>query len=674
MTRILKYSLNVVTHTLIVGSLLGQQTTFDSTSDGSDGALIIPGAVANSEDFQVVYDEARDELVLFGGQSRSPRDELDHTYTFDGSGWTRKRPETSPPATDEGFAMAYDSFNELVVLYVGNLFTIYSAWTWNGSDWTEINKPDPERAFQRVAMAYDKARGQIVLAAQDYSSDQLTTFTFDGTTWTEEQTATVPTLNNRISLVYDETLQLTVLITNANTPEATTWTWNGTDWTSVQTSTGDFDFTQGKFVYNDTLQGVLFLGNNDNSEPDPRRFDGTAWNSINDVPTLFTDFSDQGYIYHPTLQSLLRINGGFDVEGGGRTFRNETWAWNVDGTVELIISGSASIDMASKPEGIWNFTSIDIGPNVEVAFENNSQNRPIRWLASEDVLIEGHLNLDGVEREVPELENPNSLGGFSGPGGFPGATAGPPESGLRVIGDGPGGGIYKGTSRSSNASIEDYSNPWIYPLIGGSGAGNVDNFRGGGGGGGALMIASSKTITHNGRITALGGTQRNSSSGVGSGGSVLLRATSIAGVGSIEAGRIRHESYDFTEDAINNQAEESFLITKAVPLLPLDLDTTTRKLWVDSINATLVADPPLSSESQDATDAAFSGSGPVDIVVRGENIPDQALISLRISLQDETVLEPDPAVMTGGLATFNIDLPLGFGAISATASFPFNNP
>ena len=38
----------------------------------------------------------------------------------------------------------------------------------------------------------------------------------------------------------------------------------------------------------------------------------------------------------------------------------------------------------------------------------------------------------------------------------------------------------------------------------------------------------------------------------------------------------------------------------------------------------------------------------------------------------EPILEPDPVSYTGGQATFNVDLPAGFGAIAATATFPWD--
>lgn len=654
-------------------SVSAQVPTFNSGSNGSDGPLFVVGSLAPTEDFSAVYDSARSEIVAFGGKYYFPygSDNIDHTYIFDGTSWSRKRIETSPQPR-RGAAMVYDSLRGKSVLYggFGN-----DCWLWDGISWTEALSPDPTTFFDRYVMAFDNARGETILVVKRaFNSTELETWSFDGTTWTRKLPATMLPARNGITLSYDETLQKIVMLLWVNFSTTETWTWDGADWTLVATDTDSSFSSHGQMVYDGRTDSTVYLSDFGNYT-----FNGADWISLENVPPEFA-FGVDHLIYHPGMNALLRLNGRWRTDSGGVGQRNQTWAWHANGTTELLASGSYSFDMSGKPDGIWNFTTIDIGPNVQVDFISNPANSPSRWLASGDVNIEGTLNLSGKVREELDLY-PYRLGlaGIPGPGGYEGATAGPFGADMHIPGQGPGGGLYAGTANSANGNHSTYGNPWIYPLTGGSGAGNISENVGGGGGGGAVMIASSGTILIRGQILTNGGSQNNSASGSGSGGAVLLRANTIQGDGVIAGARVRLEAWnrevkDLTVPGVpayfNSPPVASY--TQGPPLLPVDLGANPAKLWVESINGSPPANPRLSSDSQLEVDSILAGGGMATIVVKGENIPNFAIVTLRISLQDGGVLQPEPAPLSGGQATFNVDLPDGFGAISATARFPKN--
>ena len=392
------------------------------------------------------------------------------------------------------------------------------------------------------------------------------------------------------------------------------------------------------------------------------------------MPSEFSSGVGNGrgrFIYHAGLDALLRLNGSFTVEGGGTRQKNEIWAWNADGSVERLSSGSFDFDMTVRSNGLWQYDTIDIGPNTIVNFLRNDDNTPVRWLASGDVNIEGVLDLSGTLREDPDLQPlPKGLGGYPGPGAFKGATGGPVGINLRVFGDGPGGGLYTGAAQSNDASFDDYGNAWLYPLIGGSGAGNVNDNQGGGGGGGAIMIASSTEILLQGTILTEGGIQGNANSGRGSRGAVLLRANTLKALGTIYADRIRLEGWTRETDELEFFISRSQNKTEGPPLLPIETGVNAPRLWIESINGAMLQDPLPSNESQLAVDAEFTTNETVAIVVKGENIPESTEIILKISLEDGTVLTPESVLFTGGQAVFNLDLPDGYGAIQTIANFP----
>jgi hypothetical protein len=70
--------------------------------------------------------------------------------------------------------MAYDAATGTAVLFGGALFTGYlgDTWTWNGTTWTEEHPATSPPARGEAAMAYDAASSTAVL------------FSEDGSTWT----------------------------------------------------------------------------------------------------------------------------------------------------------------------------------------------------------------------------------------------------------------------------------------------------------------------------------------------------------------------------------------------------------------------------------------------------------------------------------------------------------
>ena len=166
------------------------------------------------------------------------------------------------------------------------------------------------------------------------------------------------------------------------------------------------------------------------------------------------------------------------------------------------------INMASHPDGIYQYTSVNIPANVTVTFTPNANNTPVVWLVQGNVVINGTLAVDGSSA-VDTAE------GLGGPGGYRGG-GGPAAS----SGQGPGGGLFGpwGGGHASYGALggvnngvppgPTYGNTFLIPLLGGSGGGGTTNNGGGfggGGGGGALLIAASGVITMSGGIQALGG-------------------------------------------------------------------------------------------------------------------------------------------------------------------------
>jgi hypothetical protein len=201
------------------------------------------------------------------------------------------------------------------------------------------------------------------------------------------------------------------------------------------------------------------------------------------------------------------------------------------------------------PDGVLNYTTINIPSGVTVTFVRNAANTPVTMLATGDVTIAGTINVEGSKGSGAGTStaavNP---GGLGGPGGFAGGQGG--SRGLTQnagsAGQGPGGG---GAGESGT-----YGAPALFvslvPLFGGSGGGGSPGDSSvagtsGGGGGGSIVIASSTKIVVSGSIQANGGDDGEGPElpfgvcafigGAGSGGAIRLVAPEITVSGSLRA-------------------------------------------------------------------------------------------------------------------------------------------
>ena len=208
------------------------------------------------------------------------------------------------------------------------------------------------------------------------------------------------------------------------------------------------------------------------------------------------------------------------------------------------------IDMADHPDGIYQYTSVNIPTGVTVTFRPNARNTPVVWLVQGDCSITGIVWLTG--------SNSNGIiGANGGVGGFRGGNASQSDV-LPSDGVGPGGGRGFAGDFAGNASFATlgdqntsqgqaspgatYGNPFLLPLCGGSGGGGTRASTGGGGGGGGAIMVAASNITISGGIYTTGGNGFTNldvygpgGGGGGSGGAIRLVATTIDGAGQLNA-------------------------------------------------------------------------------------------------------------------------------------------
>lgn len=313
------------------------------------------------------------------------------------------------------------------------------------------------------------------------------------------------------------------------------------------------------------------------------------------------------------------------------------------------LNPTANTELQLPPDGIFNFTTVNIPSGVTVTFKKNAANTPVYILASGDVTISGTIDVSGkssVTGTIPGVGGPGGVdGGYTGGTGLPGGKGLGSGGGLGgpascIYGGGGSFGSTGGTGGSCAVGGSTYGNPRLVPVIGGSGGGgsgnNGSNCGGGGGGGGAILIASSGTIMINGSIMANGGGRRcGDGAGGGSGGALKLIANNISGTGIISAygggttggkggqGRIRIEAY--TNNFISGtDPPYSYGLPSSVFVANIP------SLSITSIAGANVPASPTGSYAQPDMMLPSTTTNPVAVNVSASNIPVGTSVKVRV--------------------------------------------
>ncbi|MDX2250922.1 MAG: hypothetical protein NW202_01430 [Nitrospira sp.] len=371
---------------------------------------------------------------------------------------------------------------------------------------------------------------------------------------------------------------------------------------------------------------------------------------------------------------------------------------------------AANTTITLPPDGILNYTTVNIPAGVTVSFTPNAANTPVTMLATGDVVIGGTVTVNGVNGSTKDNFPPAPIlhvGGRGGPGGFAGGQSG--MAGLTNNaasgGYGPGGGapgvdgstVQGGTYGAPSTFVS------LIPLFGGSGGGgtNGNNTGGvggtpltggsGGGGGGAIVVASTTKITVSGAVTANGGGPNfcgPATIGHGSGGAIRLVAPEVAIPGSLQArglafgvctagggpGRIRIETL-VPGPMVSIDPAASMVIGSLGPVTPNSVPALVNlpTLTISSVGG--IATPAVPAGSYTTADVTLPAgtTNPVPVVLTVTNTPVPTTFTVRMVPQFANPVSTT-ATSSGALAlstaTASVTLPTGrISGLQAYAGF-----
>jgi hypothetical protein len=282
----------------------------------------------------MAYDPATGQMVLLGGFGAD-----NETWTYDGTTWTHQTPSTSP-LNGTYASMAYDpTISKIVLLTHDDQGSSTETWTWDGTTWTQLSPITSPPFRWQSSMAYDPTNGQLVLfGGRSGSGNPLAdTWTFDGTTWTQQSPTVSPPARSMASMAYDPSTSQVVLFggiisTDNNTGFSIfgdTWTYDGTTWTEQSPSTNPANRYGASMAYDPALgEMMLFGGGNNTTALGGRSLGGTwtyedsAWTQQS--PSTSPPARNTAQMAYDEATSQMILEGGFTDAGGEA---NDTWAY-----------------------------------------------------------------------------------------------------------------------------------------------------------------------------------------------------------------------------------------------------------------------------------------------------------------------------------------------------------
>jgi hypothetical protein len=255
------------------------------------------------------------EMLLFGGAD--DRRVIGETWRGRGSNW-RLAHSPAPPARTFP-SMVYDSTRGVVVLFGGSrvLFgqgfraenLLADTWIWNGRKWREARVPLAPSPRAEAAIAFDRARGRVVLfggyTVRNGERDRLgDTWEWDGSRWMLVATAG-PSPRNSPAMTWDAGRRLVVLFGGSGAT-SDTWTWDGASWQQLETNDVPGRFNAA-MAYDEERGVVVRFGGWDRTKrtndtwelygatwklvaesgPSPRNHSAMTWDPTRHAPVLF---------------------------------------------------------------------------------------------------------------------------------------------------------------------------------------------------------------------------------------------------------------------------------------------------------------------------------------------------------------------------------------------------
>lgn len=322
--------------TLLFGGASSEGTFRNDTWewDGARWREVTPAGLSPAPriEHHMVYDSYRERVILFGGYSMDSSGAeipLNDTWEWDGKTWTNVTPQQSP-SPRKRHAMAYDQARQEVVLFGGNSEGEYKGdtWVWNGDVWMErrANQTSPSARLGH-AMAYDQQRRQVILFGGEGSDGRRSdTWAWDGNRWlqvaTEDEFPSTCCINQ--SLAYDSIRDRIILtaIPDSSTL-VNTWEWDGEQWTDVTPDSTQPEARNYSSSYDGNRSRAVLTALSLYDARPTLEWDGRRWYDATPTANDFGRRWNYAQAYDGKRKSTLIFGGEYSND-----YYNDLFEWN----------------------------------------------------------------------------------------------------------------------------------------------------------------------------------------------------------------------------------------------------------------------------------------------------------------------------------------------------------
>jgi cysteine-rich repeat protein len=268
--------------------------------------VLIPGSAPPARELPVlVYDGARQRVVMFGGRSGSIN--LDDTWQWDGASWIKLTPVHSP-APRYGAAAAYDAERNRIVMFGGTTANGVAGDTWefDGADWVQKNPTTSPAARTGAAMAFDANRSRVIMFGGTNGTPNQETWEWTGTTWNLLNPAFKPTARDGARMAFDSNSSArNVVMFGGSGGDTNTYVFDSTgNWVDRGSTAGPTPGAdQIGMTYDASISRVVVWGGTATTY----EWSGAAWSAVAGGPT--TPRSNIVMTYDAARQRVVLFGG-----------------------------------------------------------------------------------------------------------------------------------------------------------------------------------------------------------------------------------------------------------------------------------------------------------------------------------------------------------------------------
>jgi len=224
--------------------------------------------------------------------------------------------------------MAYDAARKQVVLFGGldarTGAPLDDTWTWNGTTWTQQTPAVRPRARARHSMTYDHVRGRVLLYGPEETGKEV--WAWDGENWAVAATAPVASMPG-----YPVQAGATITFTGElvlHRSMGDLWTWNGSEWRTLPAPDGTYRPFASLVYVNESAKLLLFGGAQSTFLNDTWLWDGTAWQRA-EPEAIPRARNLPGFAYDSRRGVAILFGGNVAANGWAPVAPSEdTWEWN----------------------------------------------------------------------------------------------------------------------------------------------------------------------------------------------------------------------------------------------------------------------------------------------------------------------------------------------------------